>query len=151
MTNMNNIYTETLCQVADGARFSIDFEKRSLKINGKHIVKDGQYEGTLGCPVVTDSITEIERLFDRFRHSVPSQRSANKRHNYFRALPEKEMSDDDMLYGVPRELAQVELEMFVLCQILQDSLKWDDFAKGLWFWQSPNHPSLILLKKWFDN
>lgn len=148
---MSNIYKETLGRVSNGARFSVNFEKRSLRVDGKFLIKDGQYDGNLGCPVVTDSITEIERLFDRYRHSVPSQRSDNKRRRYFRALPETELSNDDMLYGIPREIAQAELELFVLCQIIQNTLEWDNFAKGLWFWQSSNHPSLIILKKWFNN
>lgn len=147
--NMSNIYKETLGRVANGARFSINFENKSLRVNGKYVIKNGQYEGNLGCPVVTDSISEIERLYERYRHSVPSQRSDKKQRNYFRALPEKELADDDMLYGIPREEAQAELELFVLCQILLNALKWEDFANGLWFWQSSKHPSLIMLKKWF--
>ncbi len=147
---MSNIYKETLGRVANGASFSVNFEKRSLRVDGKNLIKDGKYEGNLGCPVVTDSIQEIERLYSRYYHSVPSQRSDDKARRYFRALPEKEMTDEDMLYGIPREEAQAELEVFILCQILQGSLKWEDFATGTWFWQSPNHPSLILLKKWFN-
>ena len=148
---MSNIYKETLGRVSNGARFSVNFEKRSLRVDGKYLIKDGQYEGNLGCPVVTDSITEIEQLFNRYRHSVPSQRNDNKHRKYFRALPETELSDVDMLYGKPRELAQVELEMFVLCQMIQGTLKWEDFAgEKNWFWQSSRLPSLIMLKKWFS-
>lgn len=148
---MSNIYKETLGRVSNGARFSVNFEKRSLRVDGKYLIKDGQYEGNLGCPVVTDSITEIEQLFHRYRHSVPSQRSDDKHRKYFRALSERELSDDDMLYGTLRELAQVELEMFVLCQMIQGTLKWGDFAgEKQWFWQSPSLPSLIMLKKWFS-
>lgn len=148
---MSNIYKETLGRVSNGARFSVNFEQRSLKVDGKYLIKGGQYEGNLGCPVVTDSITEIEQLFNCYCHSVPSQRSDNKHRKYFRALPEKELSDTDMLYGKSRELAQVELEMFVLCQMIQGTLKWEDFAEEKnWFWQSPSLPSLIMLKKWFS-
>lgn len=147
---MSNIYKETLGRVVNGARFSINFENRSLRVNGKYVIKNGQYEGNLGCPVVTDSLSEIERLYERYMHSVPSQRSDAKQRKYFRALPEKELSDDDMLYGIPREEAQAELELFILCQILQNALNWDNFASGLWFWQSSKHPSLIMLRKWFN-
>lgn len=149
---MSNIYKETLGRVSNGARFSVNFEKRSLRVDGKYLIKNGQYEGNLGCPVVTYPIGQIERLYYNYNHSVPSQRNDNKHRKYFRALSEKELSDVDMLYGKPRELAQVELELFVLCQILQNSLQWDDFAgEKQWFWQSPSLPSLIMLKKWFSN
>lgn len=146
---MNSIYQETLERVSNGARFSVNFEKRTLRVGGKNVIKDGEYEGELGCPEVPNALQEIERLYDRYLHSVPSERSDSKRKRYFRALPEKELSDEDMLYGAPREEAQAELEIFVLCQLLQNALKWDDFAQGLWFWQSERQPSLIMLKKWF--
>lgn len=148
---MSNIYKETLGRVSNGAHFSVNFEKRSLRVDGKYLIKNGQYEGNLGCPVVADPIAEIEQMFRRYSHSVPSQRSDDKHRKYFRALPDKELSDEDMFYGLPRELAQVELEMFVLCQMIQGTLKWEDFAREKnWFWQSPSLPSLIMLKKWFS-
>jgi hypothetical protein len=56
-----------------------------------------------------------------------------------------------MLYGIRREEAQVELELFILCQLIQSALDWNSFASGLWFWQSSTHPSLIILKKWIEN
>lgn len=145
---MKAIYQQTIESVANGAHFKINFEKRSLKVDGKYIIKDGNFEGELGCEPVENPLPDIERLFNRYRHSVPSQRSDSKSRKYFRALPEKDLSDEDMLYGVHREEAQVELELFILCQLIHGALRWDDFAPDMWFWQSLNHPSLILLKKW---
>ena len=145
---MKTIYQQTIESVANGARFQISFEKRNLKVDGKYVIQGGKYEGALGCDPISNPLPEIERLFDRYRHSVPSERSDSKSRKYFRALQETELSDEDMLYGIHREEAQVELELFVLCQLIHDTLKWDDFAPGKWFWQSQNHPSLIILKKW---
>lgn len=145
---MKAIYQQTIESVANGAHFKINFEKRSLKVDGKYIIKDGNFEGELGCEPVENPLPDIERLFNRYRHSVPSQRSDSKSRKYFRALPEKDLSDEDMLYGVHREEAQVELELFILCQLIHGSLRWDDFAPDMWFWQSLNYPSLILLRKW---
>lgn len=147
---MSNIFKETIGRVCDGASFKVNFETKSLKVNGKYLIKNKEYEKNLGCQPSPDPLKEIERLYDRFRHSVPSERSENKKQGYFRALPENMLSNDDMLFGVRRETAQAELEVFILCQMLQGTLKWDDFASGLWFWQSPIYPSLILLKKWFN-
>lgn len=48
---MNNIYQASIQAVEDGANFRIDFQSRSLKLNGKFIIQDGRYEGELG---VTD-------------------------------------------------------------------------------------------------
>lgn len=145
---METIWKQALEKVAQGARFNVNFEKRSLKVNGKYLIKDSQYNGELGCSPAIDPISHIEKLYNRYQHSVPSERSENKMRNYFRALPEHEMSDDDMLYGIYREEAQVELELYVLCQIIHGTIKWDEIAKDKWFWQSQTFPSLIILKKW---
>lgn len=147
---MGNIYNRTRKQVSEGASFSISFEKRCLKIDGKYAIKDGQYDGELGCPPVQNIVSEIEKRYEIYQHSVPSQRSESKRRKYFRALPEKDLSDDDMFFGSPREVAQFELEMFILCQIIQGAINWNDFAEGLWFWQSSHYPPLVMLKKWFN-
>lgn len=148
---MENIYHETIKKVEDGARFTVNYETRSLKIDGKYIIKNGQYEGELLSPIDTISaLSYIEALYNRYRHSIPSERSDNKRKTYFQPLSEHEMSDEDMLYGESRDVAQVSLELYVLCSILNGSLDWDKFAKGKWFWKSEKYPTLIILKQWIQ-
>lgn len=147
---MNNIYEETLIKVAQGARFSVNFEQQSLKVDGRYIIKNGHYKGDLGVPPASlqSVLNHIDRLYQRYRHSIPSERSEAKRKTYFRALSEHELSDDDMLFGQRREDAQVALELYVLCMILNGSLKWDEFAPQKWFYKSPNAEGLIILKTW---
>lgn len=145
---MDNIYQEAVDEVINGARFRIDFINRSLKIGKHYIIKDGEYDGELGLSKPDNPLEEIERLFNRYHHSMPSERSENKRKTYFRALPEHELSEEDMLFGEPREVAQIKLELCILILILNDTLVWDEFAKGKWFWQSPKHKELIILKEW---
>lgn len=147
---MQNIYYETVEKVQNGAKFQVDFQQRSLKIDGKYIIKSGEYEGKLGLETSVNPIPIITQLFLRYQHSLPSERSENKRYKYFNALPEHELTDDDMLYGEPRETAQIKLELYVLIMILNGSLKWDEFAKDKWFWQSPNVKDLIILKAWIE-
>lgn len=150
---MKKLYIETIKQVSEGAKFKIDFEHRSLRINGKYVVKDGKYERDMEHEerTVSEILSEIERLYDRYRHSIPSERSDSQRKTYFKALAEHELSDEDMLYGERRETAQVALELYILCSILNGSLVWDDFAEGKWFWKSPNIEGLVILKKWITN
>lgn len=148
---MTDIYNESIEKVEQGFKFSINFEKRNLKIDGKYIIKDGQYDGSLGIEPTENVLAEIERLYHRYNHSIPSARSDGKRHPYFRALPEHELADEDMLYGEHRETAQIALELYVLIAIINKKLVWDEFAKDKWFWQSPNEPSLIILKQWIIN
>lgn len=145
---MDNIYSETIQRVADGARFSVSLDTKSLKLNGQFIIKDGIYEGNLGLPEVPDTLAEIERLYGQYRHSIPSARSESWRRQYFIALSECELSDEDMMYGIRRDTAQVALELFVLGSILNRDIDWEEIAGNKWFWQSPKHPSLILLKHW---
>lgn len=148
--NMDNIYTETLIKVAEGAKFSVNFEHRSLRVDGQYVIKDGKYEGDLGIQPtsVQTVLNHIDKLYQRYRHSIPSERSEAKRKTYFRALSEHELSDDDMLFGQRREEAQIALELYILCMILNNSLKWEEFASDKWFYKSPNTEGFIILKTW---
>lgn len=148
---MTNIYQDTIKAVERGSRFKVDFQRRSLKVGGKFVIKDGEYQAELGIEIPDNPLPEIERLYHKFNHSIPSERSLHKKRSYFRALAEHELEDEDMFYGSYREAAQVALELYILCAILKGKLIWDDFAKGQWFWQSPNEPSLIILKEWITN
>lgn len=150
---MEKIYQETIAKVEAGARCRVNLERMDLRINGKYVIKHGKYEGNLGIEPTTseESLQEIERLYERYRHSIPSERSDAQRKVYFQALAEYELSDDDMFYGERRDVAQIALELYVLCAILNNSLVWDEFAPGKWFWKSQNQSGLILLKKWFNN
>lgn len=150
---MENIWNEAQEKVHNGSTFRINLEKRDLVIDGKYIIKDGKYEGELGYDTkfpVNALLAMIEEYYWQYLHSVPSARSEAKYRRYFRALLEHELSEDDMLYGESRELAQLRLELFVLIVILNGDLKWDEFAKDYWFWQSKKHPSLIILKQWIE-
>ena len=148
---MNSIFKESIEKVEQGSRFHVNFQQRSLKLDKKIIIKDGKYEGELGIDIPDNPLSEIERLYRQYRHSIPSERSDSKRRTYFIALPEHDLDDEDMMFGAHREGAQAALELYILCAILQDKLNWNQFAEGKWFWQSPNYPSLIILKNWIIN
>lgn len=147
---MQNIYDTAIKKVYNGSKFNVDFQHRSLKIDGKYVIKNGEFEGELGIEKLNNPLQEITQLFIRYRHSIPSERSDSKRRNYFIALPEHKLSDEDMLYGERREYAQIKLELFVLIMILNGSLVWNGFAKNKWFWQSPEAKELIILKEWIE-
>ena len=150
---MDNIWQETIERVCDGARFTVDFETRSLKVDGKFIIQDGKYEGNLGLePIGTKMLLEeIEYLYQQYKHSIPSERTQSRNRNYFRALPEHKLEDDDMLYADPREVAQVRLELYILISILNGSFKCDEvFPAEQWFWQSNNDRDLVILQKWIN-
>lgn len=148
---MAGIYQEAAAAVTDGAKFRVDFQSRSLKLNGKYIIQDGRYEGELGVlPCSGDEFfSKLEELYDRYKRSVPSERSEGKSRQYFFALPEKDLDDEAMLYGERRDKAQIELELYVLCQILH-GLEWDSATMGSWFWQSKADKDLVILRQWVE-
>lgn len=147
---MKTIYNQAIASVDAGSKFQINFQNRSLKIDGKYVIKDGKYDGDLGVEITNTPLETITQLYNRYQHSLPSERSDNKCKCYFQALPEHKLSDEDMLYGESREHAQIALELYVLGVILNESLKWDNFAKSLWFWKSPENKDLILLREWIE-
>lgn len=148
---MDNIYQEAIRAVEDGANFKVDFTSRSLKLNGKQIIQDGRYEGELGVAPCTgeEFLSRVEELYHRYKHSVPSERSESKSRRYFMALPEKDLSDEAMLYGERRDKAQIELELYILCQILS-GLEWNPEMMGRWFWQSKTDKDLVILRCWIE-
>ncbi len=154
---MKRIIEDTTELVRNGAKFSINLEKRSLSVNGEYLIKNSIIQikdACLGCwhrenyPEV-GMFEAIERRYRQYRHSIPSERSESHRRNYFRALPERELSDTDMLYGEDRETARYDLESFVLAMIMCGAFKWRN-EWGSWFWQSKNEPDLIILRKWIE-
>lgn len=152
MNNSNiNIYQKAIQAVEDGASFKIDFQSRSLKLNGKYVIKEGKYEDELGVPCCNEKefLANIEELYRTYKHSVPSERSESKSRQYFLAFPERSLSDDAMLYGERRDKAQIELELYILCQIL-GGFKWNPEKMGRWFWQSKVDKDLVILRHWIE-
>lgn len=149
---METIYSKAISAVRDGAKFDVNFNLRSLKINGNYIIDKGEFSGELGVEPASESevLSEIERLYDQYAHSIPSERSSGKSRMYFQALPEELLDDEDMMFGISREEAQIALELYILCQLI-NGFKWNAETMGSWFWQSKKHRSLIVLRMWFES
>jgi len=81
----------------------------------------------------------LEAAYEVYKHSIPSEKTMHRTARFY-ALPESELSDEDMLYGVPREQAERELE-----QALANFAYPEDAG---WFWQSKNDPDLVVLRSW---
>lgn len=145
------LYEKIINEVKNGAKFTVNFQKRTCRINGKVVVDNLQYDGCLGIYPSTEEemISNIEQLYQEYKHSVPSERSESHRHYYFRALPEKELSDEDMMYGERREVARCRLELYVLFCIILSRLTWNP-SWGSWFWCSEKDKDLVILKDWIE-
>lgn len=140
---------KTILQAIErGVPFRFNFEARTLRLGGKTI---GQDDIDTGGFAPDDPLEELEALYAAYRRSTPSRRNDARKSRYFTALPEKDLTDHDLMYGQDRDSAQGALELHVLLCILTDALDWqgrEDF-RGKWFWKSTNNPDLVLLRKWF--
>lgn len=137
-----------LSAIREGVPFRFDFENRSVRLGRKTLTAE-MIDTRSFDP--KDPIVTLEVLYALYRKSVPSRRNDAKKSRYFVALPEKELSDQDLMYGEDRDYAQGALELHLLLCILTGAIDWnarEDF-KGKWFWKSETHPDLILLRRWF--
>ena len=147
---MKTIYDELLERVADGEHFHIDFIKRNMKVGKSYLIKDGEYdtERELGAPCC-NILEMIENLYRDYKVSTPSEKSECKRRKYFKALSVDELTDEELVVGMPRELAQAKLESFILCKIIDGGFIWTEDL-GKWFYVG-NDPDLIVLRSWVEN
>lgn len=141
-------------QVREGAKFRVDFATRSLWLNGKRVIDHGEYDREKFAfhPAlfsIEDVLHCAENLYHRYYNSLPSERNDHKRLRYFLALDERELTDNDVLYGESREVAQAELEIFILLRLMDGSLTWHN-EWGKWYWQSSAYPTFIILRQWIE-
>ena len=117
------------------SRAAYDTLVRSL--SAREEVKVNSEKFATALPVCSET---IEELYGVYKHSIPSEKTMG-RVPRFKALDESELSDDDMLYGVPREEAERALE-----KAMQGFRMPED--AGSWFWQSKADPDLVVLRSW---
>ena len=149
-----SIYTELVQRVDSGESFHIDFQKRNMKVGKEYLIQNGEYDSEkhlFACMSIDDMFGTIESLYNEYKHSLPSERSENKRRKYFKALSMEELDDFHLFNPIRREPAQARLEGFILCMILNGSFVWDEEKMGKWFWQSKNDPDLVILRNWVKN
>ncbi len=135
-------------EVQNGAKFCINLQKRTLRLNGKLVEIDNPQD-YVQDDVDGTYLLDLRETYKLYKHSVPSERSDSHRRTYFRALREKDLSDHDMMYGRPRELARFDLEAYVLCGLLSKKLWWLE-NWGTWFYQDPEDKDLVLLREWVE-
>lgn len=75
--------------VFNGAKFRINLQTRSLSVDGKYLIKNGEHDVPLGCFHKEDwdidnIMLRISQLYNHYKHSVPSERSESHRRSYFK-------------------------------------------------------------------
>ncbi len=150
-----SIFLKGLERVENGERFHINFEQRTMKIGQDKMIDSGEYDTS---QVLYDEeidnpqalLDVVRRLYVAYKYSLPSERSDKKRKKYFKALSIEELTDEQLIYGARREVAQYKLEAFILCAIIKGDFVWDEEIHGKWFYQDTLEPDLVILKSWIN-
>jgi hypothetical protein len=141
-----SIYRDLLDKVERGAKYKINLVDKSLKIDGKEIeLTDELLHEASNIGYCGGSYWKwLESLYSFYKRSVPSERHYGNK-PYFKAVNVEELTDDEIAFNLPRNLAQFNLEMFVLCASLSGKLKW--LNDKHWFYQGEDK-ELIVLREW---
>ena len=140
----------------DDIRF--DLTARNIRSGKKTIVLDGK----IACPHIAlengetyildgliqfdgDPYAEIERLYARYRRSVPSRHERLNR-GYFKALSSDALTMRELEENMPRLQARIELEGFILLASAAGLIPWENPRH--FFWQSPDDPDCIVYRDW---
>ena len=150
------IYDELIKRVSEGEKFNINFETRTMKVGNTKLIDNGKYDENrlliyeYNIYSLQTLLHMIRELYRNYKTSIPSERSSKKRKCYFKALSADELTDEQLMCGERREVAQATLAGFILCMILNGELVWDEGIMGKWFWESRSDSDLIILRKWVD-
>ena len=129
-----SIFLKGLERVENGERFHINFEQRTMKIGQDKMIDGGEYDTSQVLYESSQSLLDtIRELYILYKYSLPSERSDTKRKKYFKALPIEELTDEQLIYGARREVAQYMLEAFILCAIISGDFVWNEEIHGKWF------------------
>lgn len=139
-----SLYSELLDRVSRGARYRINLVDKILKIDGREIVLEGNLidENDVG----NGNPWEIlETLFLSYKRSIPSaHHNGNK--PFFKADSVEDLTDDEIAFNEPRNLAQFALEVYVLFASVLGWLRMEN--EKHWFWQSKVFPECVVLREW---
>ena len=137
-------------KVSNGSKFYVNFKERTVRVDKQvYSISDIEYGRDMPNVSERDFMDVLYSTYEVYKHSVPSERSDSHQKSYFKALPYEKLSDDDILYGEPREFARFALEMMFLRGVSEGKLKWHD-EWGTWFWQSADDKDLVILREWVE-
>jgi hypothetical protein len=146
--NIMSVFYDALCAIEWGAKFKINLKEKTLKINNKDILLEDELitkeDINLLCLNSTEPWEIVEELYERYKRSSPSAKS-NGNKPYFKALKADELNDNDIAFGRPRDMAQAELELFILFGGMTGLLQWQNDKH--WFLQGKDK-ELIVLREW---
>lgn len=147
-------YYEMLIELAqnDYSKIYIDLKNKTLKVGKQLLIENGnitQSKVIVGdevyeCNELISECLDIDALYEQYKYSMPSERDGGK--HYFKALTASLLTDEQLIYGMPRLEARVRLESYILLASLAGLIKWEN--NNHWFWQSDKDKDFIILKQW---
>lgn len=147
-------YYEMLIYLAqkDYRKIHIDLKNKTLKVGKQLLIENGniiQHKVIVGddiyeCDVLVVESLDVDDLYEQYKHSLPSERDSGN--HYFKALTASLLTDEQLVYGMPRLEARVRLEAYVMLGSLAGLIKWEN--NNHWFWQSSKDKDFVILKSW---
>lgn len=147
-------YYEMLIYLAqkDYSKIHIDLKNKTLKVGKQLIIENGniiQHKVIVGddvyeCSKFVSERLDIDELYENYKYSMPSERDGGN--HYFKALTASLLTDEQLVYGMPRLEARVRLEAYVMLGSLAGLIKWEN--NNHWFWQSSKDKDFVILKSW---
>lgn len=139
-----SIYSTLLERVSKGAKFKINLVDKTLQIDGKEIILEGNLidENDVGNGNPWDI---LETLYLSYKRSVPNTHQNGNR-PYFKSDSVEDLTDDEIAFNEPRGLAQFALECYVLFASVLGWLRMEN--EKHWFWQSKVFPECVVLREW---
>ena len=144
---------EALINIAQNQyeKIYIDLSNKTAKVGRQVIIDCGivtRNKIIVGSDVYEfdDLISEtqdINKLYHQYKYSMPSERD-NGRH-YFKALGVNQLTDAQLVVGMPRLEARIRLEAYILLASMSGMFKLADDSK--WYWKG-NDKDFIILKQY---
>ena len=127
-------------------KIHINLSNKTIKVGRKIIIDSGQ---VVTHKIFNDDFAELltetldlNGLYAQYKYSVPSERD-DKRH-YFKALPAEQLTDEQLITGMPRLEARTRLEAYILLASLIGTLQWSNPEH--WYWVGQDKDFVILKK-----
>jgi len=141
---------ETLVKIAQDQyeKIHIDLCNKTIKVGRQTIIDKGNIvqhkiiigDNTYKFDDLISEIQDINQLYHQYKFSMPSERDDGR--HYFKALAASQLTDAQLIMGMPRLEARVRLEAYVLLASLKGILKW--YKPNQWYWQGNDQDFLIL-------
>lgn len=154
MSEYTDLWNAAVIESLKGKRVCVDLVNKNLTVGDRgwivlgKVTKSAPVKKLVGDKVKGD-ISDMEKLYESYKYSYPSEDETKRKKNYFKALTVDEMTEEEIIYGVERKTARVTLETGVLLNVLTGNLTWNK-SWGSWYYQGKDK-DFILLRKWVDN